>query len=280
MPIETLKSVRDLVDHYELFLFDAYGVVYDGARAIPIAADFLRELTRAGKPHCILTNDASCTGADILLRFQAAGVPAQSAITPCDVISRYFEKSVGLRCVVLGPEKTRRAVKDAGGVVVPFDSEFDVLIAGDESGFSVPEDFDAVLSQLFELLDRGHPVQCILLNPDLIYPRPNNKVGITAGSYALLIEQLVHANFPLLQGFTFQKVGKPETPMFEEALARAGTRKAIMFGDSPATDIRGASRCGIDSVLLLTGLTTDIAQLDDQPTYIANDLSLDGKSSE
>lgn len=75
-------------------------------------------------------------------------------------------------------------------------------------------------------------------------------------------------------------VGKPYPPVLEEALRRVGTREALVVGDRLDTDIEGASGVGIDSVLVLTGVTElgDLQglPLDRWPTYIAESMcSLD-----
>ena len=48
--------------------------------------------------------------------------------------------------------------------------------------------------------------------------------------------------------------GKPETPIYEAAFARFGTRKALMVGDRLDTDIKGAVAAGIPSLQVLTGV--------------------------
>ena len=62
--------------------------------------------------------------------------------------------------------------------------------------------------------------------------------------------------------------------MFEEAAERAGTRKLVMVGDQLATDIRGARQFGIDSALVLSGLTRPGTEIvpEEAPTFVLEDL--------
>ena len=70
--------------------------------------------------------------------------------------------------------------------------------------------------------------------------------------------------------------GKPESPIFVEAVARFGARHPLFLGDRLDTDILGANRAGVPSVLVLTGIDRPkhvlAAPADSQPTYILGDL--------
>jgi HAD superfamily hydrolase (TIGR01450 family) len=74
-------------------------------------------------------------------------------------------------------------------------------------------------------------------------------------------------------------VGKPHPLMFETAMAQAGCtrRQTVMVGDQEDTDVEGARRAGIDSILVLTGVFDGrtetkadavIASVDDLARYI------------
>jgi ribonucleotide monophosphatase NagD (HAD superfamily) len=71
-------------------------------------------------------------------------------------------------------------------------------------------------------------------------------------------------------------VGKPEPGLFEQAAARYGARRPLVVGDRLDTDIEGANRAGMDSVLVLTGVSTraDLAAAppERRPTYVLDDL--------
>jgi len=58
-------------------------------------------------------------------------------------------------------------------------------------------------------------------------------------------------------------IGKPSPHMFEIALLRAGCKKedAVMIGDQADTDIAGASRTGIDAILVTSGVDKDAGGL-------------------
>ncbi|WP_054814666.1 HAD-IIA family hydrolase [Nocardia arizonensis] len=70
--------------------------------------------------------------------------------------------------------------------------------------------------------------------------------------------------------------GKPFAPLLEDALVRAGTRAALVVGDRLDTDIEGAHGVGLDSLLVLTGVSTveDLraAPAERIPTFVADSL--------
>jgi ribonucleotide monophosphatase NagD (HAD superfamily) len=68
-----------------------------------------------------------------------------------------------------------------------------------------------------------------------------------------MLESVIHERYPMTAtGFT--RLGKPFPPLFETARARLNGRRLLMVGDQLGTDILGASRCGLDSLLVGTGL--------------------------
>jgi glycerol-1-phosphatase len=73
---------------------------------------------------------------------------------------------------------------------------------------------------------------------------------------------------------TAEVVGKPNAPIFREALRRAGGRRPLVVGDRLDSDIEGARRLGWDSVLVLTGVSSedDARRTGIAPTYIVDRL--------
>ena len=86
-------------------------------------------------------------------------------------------------------------------------------------------------------------------NPDSTYPTEN---GIGVGNGAIL------AAIAVATGVSPLVIGKPETPIYEQALERLGSNSSdtLMIGDRLDTDILGAQRADIHTLLVLTGVTT------------------------
>ena len=271
LPVITIET---LIDRYEVLLLDAYGVLVHASGTLAGAAELITKLNRAAKPYYILTNDASRLPATAAARFQSMGLAIETdrIITSGGLLKGYFTKNrlAGSRCVVLGPEDSAHYVELAGGVVVPPEETFEVLVIGDESGFPFLETVDTVLTGLIRKLDHGENAHLVLPNPDLIYPKSDQEFGITGGGIALILEAALHQRYPGRRHLQFDRLGKPHGAIFKEALRRSGTRDMVMIGDQLATDIRGAHAFGLDSVLVGSGATSRVAITTDDhllPTY-------------
>jgi hypothetical protein len=106
-------------------------------------------------------------------------------------------------------------------------------------------------------------------NADASLPSPR---GLLPGNGALVAA----VSTALGRGPDFV-VGKPGPGLFVAAAERTGATRPLAVGDRLDTDIEGATRAGMDSVLVLTGVTTPrqllIAPAERRPTYVATDLS-------
>ncbi|MEO5819327.1 MAG: HAD-IA family hydrolase [Vicinamibacteraceae bacterium] len=262
-------TIDVLLDRYDAVLFDAYGVLVHGGGPLPGASELLGRLNREGRPYFIVTNDASKLPATAAARYQRFGLPldASRILTSGMLLAGHFEAAGlrGRRCAVLGPTDSAHYVADAGGEVVPPDEAFDVLVIGDESGFPFLEWADAALSSLFASVDAGRPVHLVVPNPDLIYPGSGG-FGFAAGTIANMFEGALALRYPSRPDLRFVRLGKPNTPIFEDAIRRIGTARVVMVGDQLETDIKGARAAGLDAVWIETGVTAEIP--DDTPAHL------------
>lgn len=275
-------TIDAVLEKYDAFLLDAYGVLINKAGALPGAVALIEELNKSARPYFILTNSASRlapTMAEELQQWRLA-IPAERIISSGTLLKGYFREHgmAGCPCVVLGPEDSKQYVREAQGTVVELDDvdadNTEAVIIADQKGFDCVEGMNRVLTLILRRLDSGRPVHLLLCNPDLIYPLAVRRYGITAGALAAMIEAVLADRFPG-EDYRFTRLGKPHAPLFEEGIQRAGTRNVVMLGDQLATDILGADRAGIDSVLVETGISRqiDIMRYAIAPTYLMAGLS-------
>jgi HAD superfamily hydrolase (TIGR01459 family) len=271
--------VDALIERYDGFLLDAYGVLKDSTSALPGAIDLLDRLRRAGKPFVIVTNDASRLPATVASALAAIGliVPAADIVTSGSLLTGHFAAAglAGARCLVLGTADARQYVADAGGVVTPLaaDADVDALIVCDDSGYDFLPGMNAALSAAVRALDAGRVPALVLPNPDLVYPPGPGRLAFTAGTCALMIETALRRRYPG-QDLAFVHLGKPRPAMFEEGRRRLGVARPLMIGDQLETDIAGAVAAGIDTALV-TGVTDwahVAATAAVQPRWLLDDL--------
>lgn len=273
-------TFSELVEQFEVILFDSDGVLVRWPAAVPHAAEAIERLNELGKPCFVLTNDASQLAETRAARYAALGL----AIDPAQIISSgmllktWFEEHglQGSKCAMLGTEDSAAYVRAAGGEVVPFHADFDVLVVGDQDGFPFLEATTAVLTTLFRKLDRGETPRLVVPNPDLYYPEKDG-FGFASGTVAAMFEAALALRYPDRPDLVFARLGKPYPAMFEEVFRRANTRNLVMIGDTPSTDIRGANNIGIASALVETGGgLVDLARLPegDSPGFRMRSLAI------
>lgn len=254
-------TFRALADRHDAILFDAYGVLVNAAGALPGAAEAVTLLLARDQPFLVVTNDASRSPERASARFTRLGIPVrpEHVLSSGMLIAPALEAHglQGRRVVVLGTGDSAGYAREVGALVVAPDSAdpADAVVIADEGGFDTLGTLDDTLSMILAAHAAGQRPTLLLANPDLVYPSAGGHFGFTAGSLAGMLERAL----TLLLGDDaprFEVLGKPARRHFEAALARVGTRNAVMLGDTLHTDIAGARAVNIASGLVLTGVTT------------------------
>lgn len=271
-------SLHALLETYESFLLDAYGVLVTGRGPLEGAADFVQLLRDRGKAFSIVTNDASRLAETCAERYQSLGIHIQAheVLTSGSMITEVFQEEglEGAKTMVLGTDDTRTYVTRGGGELLPLepDLEPEIVVVADEGGYNFLESVEAVLSALCRVIDAGKSPKLYVANPDIIYPKREGEFGYTGGAVALLLEAGLNRRYPGRDN-RFTGLGKPYSPIFNAAKSRHPDGKLVMVGDQLDTDILGANNAGIDSVLMLSGVAPSSYENGPQPTYVLEDLS-------
>lgn len=168
----------------------------------------------------------------------------------------------GARVLVVGGEGLRVALRERGLVPVESADEGPVAVA---QGFGGPDLAWGRFAEAAYAISRG--AVWFASNTDLTIPGAR---GIAPGNGAAV--EVVR----IATGAEPQVAGKPLPPMHRETVLRTGAKRPLVVGDRLDTDIEGAFNGGVDSLLVLTGVT-DAAQLiaagpEHRPTYVDRDL--------
>lgn len=246
----------------DLVLADLDGVVYQGRQAIPYAIDALSALPM---PVAYLTNNASRRAETVAEHLRGLGLPtdAHHVVTSPQAAIRLLARHVreGEPVLVVGGDGLTSEVERAGWRVVRTAAEHPVAVV---QGFA-PEVGWKDLAEASFALHRGIP--WVATNTDWTIPVEG---GIAPGNGTLV--GAVHTAVGRLP----EVAGKPEQPIFDVARERFQARDALMIGDRLDTDIWGANRAGLRSLLVLTGIDQPkqvLAALEGQrPDYIVPDL--------
>ncbi|MET9662825.1 HAD hydrolase-like protein [Streptomyces sp. NPDC006510] len=255
-----------LNEAYDTALLDLDGVVYAGGHAIVHAVDSLGAARDGGMHLAYVTNNALRTPAAVAGHLTELGVPAEPAdvITSAQAVARLMADQLpaGARVLVVGGEGLRVALRERG--LVPVDSADDEPAAVAQ-GYGGPDMAWGRFAEAAYAIARGVP--WFASNTDLTIPSAR---GIAPGNGAAV--EVVR----IATGAEPQVAGKPLPPMHRETVLRTGAERPLVVGDRLDTDIEGAFNGGVDSLLVLTGVT-DAAQLvaaapQHRPTYVDADL--------
>jgi len=259
------SSAQALCQAYDLAMLDLDGVVYVGGEAVPGAPAYLAQARHAGMRLAFVTNNASRPPDQVAEHLRALGVDAtpQDVVTSAQAAARLLADRFGdgARVVCLGAEGLQEALEAAGLVPVGADEDA-VAIA---TGYGPDVRWGAIMRAAVRIRD-GLP--WVASNTDETFPAP---FGVAPG-HGVQVDMLRR-----FTGVDPVVAGKPERPLLDETVRRVGGRRSLMVGDRLDTDIEGAHNAGLESLLVLTGVTglRELAAAGPQhrPTYLAPDLA-------
>ena len=260
---------RAPLDGVDVVLADLDGVVYAGAGALPYAVESLNR-ARDGRRLGYITNNASRTDASVAAHLSELGLEtaAHEVVTSPQAAMRLLAERVapGVTVLVVGGEGLVTEVEKAGFVVTRSADDAPAAVV---QGFAPEVGWLQLAEAAYALKvpeDEGG-IPWIATNTDWTIPQAR---GIAPGNGTLV--SAVHTAV----GRLATVAGKPETPIFDEAVARFGAAKPLFLGDRLDTDILGANRAGLPSALVLTGIDRPkhilAASSESQPTYLLSDL--------
>jgi glycerol 3-phosphatase-2 len=253
----------------DLVLLDLDGVVYAGPNAIPYAVESINavpETIRVG----YITNNASRTTASVADHLTSLGL----RVSEDEVVSSP-QAAVKLLAGMVPNGATILVVGGDGLVDVVGKAGFTVTRSADDNPSAVVQGFapEVAWTDLAEAsfaLARdanGDGIPWVATNTDWTIPVER---GIAPGNGTLV--SAVHTATGLLPIVA----GKPEVAIFEEAVERFGASSPMFIGDRLDTDILGANRAGIPSVMVLTGIDhakqVIAAAADSRPRFLLEDL--------
>ena len=259
-----------LATMHDVALLDLDGVVYVGEHAVPGAADALMGARAAGMRLAFVTNNAGRPPEEVAAHLTALGIPA----TPEEVVTS-AQAGADLLAQALPPMAPVLAVGGSGVALALSRAGLTPLRADDSNA----GDARAVLQGFgrdvawTDLAAAALAVQrgatWILTNPDVTLPVPGGRAPGN-GSLARAVEAAAGRAPDAI-------AGKPHPTLMRASIDRAHAKTPLVVGDRLDTDIEGAVRTGVPSLLVLTGIT-DVATLlharpGERPDYIGADLA-------
>ena len=238
------------------------GVLISGDTVIPGADQFVERLNASQGKYLVLTNNPVYTPKDLAHNLQKMGldISPELIFTSAMATAQFLQKQrPNGTAYVIGESGLTSSMHEAGYIITEHDPDYVVL--GETSAFSLEN-----LTKGIRLIIDG--ARFVATNPD---PSGPTAMGIVpaCGAVAAMIEKATAVS-PFF-------VGKPNPLMVRTALNYLGvhSEETIIVGDRMDTDIIGGVQNGMDSILVLTGVTKpeQIERYSYIPTYVYNSVA-------
>jgi 4-nitrophenyl phosphatase len=253
-------------------IIDMDGVLWHGNQAIAGLTDFFQTLRELNLRFILATNNASHTPQQYVTKLADMGVSVDSdeIMTSAMATALYMAEQMEpakTRVYVLGEDGITQALEGQGFILTglyeingPDSKGADVVVCGKDHTINWDKLATATLN-----IRAG--AKFIGTNADNTLP---TELGLIHGNGAIL------AALETATGISPVIIGKPEPIMYQQAISRLGADLAetIAIGDKLETDILGAVRTGIRSLMVLSGVSTeaDLKVSDYQPTWVMPDI--------
>ncbi len=241
------------------YLIDMDGVLIRGKDLIPGADKFINELTEKDYNYLVFTNNPLYTQQDLSSRLRSMGlnIPAKRFFTSSMATARFLKSqhpNTKVKVFVVGENGLIQALSEVGYIFT--DIKPDYVILGETFDYNLEQ-----ITKAIRLISTG--ALFIATNPDNV-GRENEGLVPACGALAALLERTT--------GRTPFYIGKPNPLMMRYALNYLGMHSAntIMIGDRMDTDVVAGMMSGMETILVLTGVSRrrDIKRYPYRPTRV------------
>jgi len=248
--VKMISGLKDIINEFDTFILDQWGVLHNGGDAFPKAIATLEFLKQHDKKVVILSNSGN-THNFSYQRLTDSGISRDlyiDVLTSGDHMRHNFNQGkfadLGSNALVFGWDDgvLSTVLEDCGLTSVGIDDASLILCYG--VGRGSVEDYHTELKIAYE---RG--LEMVVSNPDLVAMSPDGGLKLCPGSIANAYAEM---------GGKVHWHGKPQTEVYSMChTLLGGWDNAIAVGDSLEHDIRGANTAGIASLFLTTGIHAD-----------------------
>ena len=226
------------------YVIDMDGVLMRGAAPIPGAAEFIGRLEERGAKFLLLTNNSLFTPRDLRLRLENSGlkVPVESIYTSAMATAQFLDsQNPDGTAFVIGESGLTTALHQVGYTFTDTDPTY--VVVGETTAYS----FESI-SRAIRLIVAG--ARFVVTNPDVAGPSETGLIP-AAGAVASLISSA--------SGVRPYFVGKPNPLMMRSALNAidAHSEDSVMIGDNMDTDMIMGIESGMETILVLSGVTSE-----------------------
>jgi NagD protein len=224
------------------YISDMDGVLVLGSQVVPGANEFIQRLQQAEAKFLVLTNNSLYTPRDLHARLTRIGLelPEKAIYTSAMATAQFLaDQNPGGSAYVIGEAGLTTALHDVGYIIT--DQNPDYVVLGETTSYSFER-----ITQAMRFVAAGS--RFIATNPDVSGPTEHGLIPAT-GAVAALITAAT--------GVSPYYIGKPNPLIMRTALRTLGAhaQDSVMIGDRMDTDIIVGTEGGLETILVLTGVT-------------------------
>ncbi len=248
-----IKNLNEIINNYDLFFVDLWGVIHNGVNLFDNAIDVLKKLQELKKKVVLLSN-APRTNKTVSIFLENLGFNLElvnKIITSGDVTKKYLQKNNHKKFFHLGPDKDKDLFEESIKIEDKIENCEEIICTGlvKNLGLSI-EDYDTFFQECIK-----KKIRLVCANPDEVVVR-GNIIEYCAGGLA---------NFYKKKGGEVIFFGKPYDEIYHFAHQEISFSingiiskdRILAIGDNLKTDIFGAQTYNIDSLLILNGIYKD-----------------------
>ena len=238
------EGLRSIVENYNIFYIDLWGVIHNGINLHKNAIYALEEISKAKKNYVLLTN-APRPNKTVKLFLEKMGLNKkirEKVYTSGEAALSYLKKNyLEKKFYHIGPPRDFDLFIDfKKNNIQDINKSSYLLCTG------LFDDQDKDLNYYKGIFKEHIDKKMICTNPDLIVDR-GNKRELCAGSVALVFEKM---------GGDVIYFGKPFPEVYNQSIDN-NNKKVLSIGDNLNTDIKGANLLNFDSLIISNGVHKD-----------------------
>ena len=235
------EGLKSIVDNYQLFYIDLWGVVHNGINLYEDAISVLEELKKENKKYVLLTN-APRPNETVRIFLEKMGMEKDirdNVFTSGEASINYLKKNYYDNFFFhIGPPRDFDLFKSFKQKKLDNIDDSDYILCT-----GLFESYNEELIYYKKLFEKNINKKMICTNPDLIVDR-GSKRELCAGSVAMVFEKM---------GGEVLYFGKPYPEVYNQA-ANSKNKKVLAIGDNLNTDIKGANLLNFDSLIVSNGI--------------------------
>jgi NagD protein len=237
------REILERIKSKKAFISDMDGVIYHGDKLLPGVPEFVEWLKKENKKFLFLTNSSERTPQELQEKMNRFGIDVDtdvfytSALATANFLASQKPKGTAF---IIGEAGLINALYNVGYSMNNVNPDY--VVVGETRSYSFEK-----IEQAVNLVLRG--AKLIGTNSDLTGPVEG---GIVPGTRSLM------APIELSTGHSAYYVGKPNPLMMRIAIRKLGCSRedSIIIGDRMDTDIIAGIESEIDTILVLSGIST------------------------